>query len=235
MFDSFGLTPPRRYLVAVQDHGYSPLESNRKFRFRHWEQFLETGRPLETLLYQKVPDYLTRMRSIQETWPEALVMDTGAAAILGALEDDRLPDRAETLLVVNIGNEHTLGAWLEEGVLKGIYEHHTSFLNRDKLLNHLDRFIAGEISNDQVFEDRGHGCLNRAPWKQGQPPLWVTGPRRAMLAGSSAQMAAPFGNMMLSGCFGLLRAFRGKKAPSPLAEREGTIGPDGHEITKTPG
>ena len=71
--------------MAVQDHGYSPVESNRQFRFRHWEMFLAGGQPLETLLYQQVPDYLTRMRAIQDTWPRARVMDTGAAAILGCV------------------------------------------------------------------------------------------------------------------------------------------------------
>jgi hypothetical protein len=32
-----------------------------------------------------------------------------------------------------------------------------------------------------------------------------------MLAGARAVMAAPHGNMMLSGCFGLLRAFQWRK------------------------
>jgi hypothetical protein len=47
------------------------------------------------------------------------------------------------------------------------------------------------------------------------PPCWrvpliVTGPRRELLAGSElpAEFAAPHGDMMLTGCFGLLRALR---------------------------
>ena len=41
-------------------------------------------------------------------------------------------------------------------------------------------------------------------------PLIVTGPRRDLLAGSElpAEFAAPHGDMMLTGCFGLLRALR---------------------------
>jgi uncharacterized protein (DUF1786 family) len=208
LFASFELARPRHYLVAVQDHGYSPVESNRQFRFRHWEKFLRTGQPLETLLYRQVPDYLSRMRAIQDTWPRARVMDTGAAAILGALEGDRPADKGDELLVVNIGNEHTLGAWLADGALKGIYEHHTGLLNAEKLFDHLDRFVAGEISNEAVFADRGHGCLNISPRPGKKPRLLVTGPRRHLLAGTKAEMAAPYGNMMLSGCFGLLRAYR---------------------------
>ena len=41
-------------------------------------------------------------------------------------------------------------------------------------------------------------------------PLIVTGPRRELFAGSSqpAEFAAPHGDMMLTGCFGLLRALQ---------------------------
>ena len=50
------------------------------------------------------------------------------------------------------------------------------------------------------------------PGAAGAPrvPLIVTGPRRELFAGSSlpAEFAAPHGDMMLTGCFGLLRALR---------------------------
>jgi uncharacterized protein (DUF1786 family) len=216
-FEAFGLDRPRYYLVAVQDHGYSPVESNRKFRFDHWREFLEREQPLESLLLQEIPPYLTRMQAIRESWPAALVMDTGAAAILGALEHEGLNDgMPPNCLVVNIGNEHTLAAWLVEGELKGIYEHHTFFLNREKLLGHLEAFVLGRITNRQIFEDQGHGCLNHGPVQDFPATFLVTGPRRAMLVGSRAVMAAPHGNMMLSGCFGLLRAFRHREALSGI-------------------
>jgi uncharacterized protein (DUF1786 family) len=199
--------------VAVQDHGYSPVESNRKFRFDHWRTFLEREQPLESLLLREVPPYLTRMQAVQETWPRALVMDTGAAAILGALEHEGLNGRPpDQCLVVNIGNEHTLAAWLVEGALKGIYEHHTFFLDREKLRAHLYDFVLGRIDNRQIFEDKGHGCLNLAPVQGFPSSFLVTGPRRALLEGTRAVMAAPHGNMMLSGCFGLLRAYIGREA-----------------------
>ncbi len=210
-FEAFGLNRPRHLLVAVQDHGYSPVESNRKFRFDHWREFLEREQPLESLLLQEIPPYLTRMQAIRETWPQALVMDTGAAAILGALEHEELNGRTpEQTLVVNLGNEHTLAAWLVGGALKGIYEHHTFFLDREKLLTHLEAFVLGRLSNQQIFEDQGHGCLNLSPAPTFSSTLLATGPRRALLAGTRAVLAAPHGNMMLSGCFGLLRAFRGR-------------------------
>jgi uncharacterized protein (DUF1786 family) len=209
LFKAFGLVLPEKRLVAVQDHGFSPLESNRRFRFQQWEAFLESGKPLETLLYRHIPRHLTRMQAIREIWPEALVMDTGAAAILGALEDEAVKGLVSApLLIVNIGNEHTLAAWWAEGRIKGIYEHHTGLLNREKLSIQLRHFISGRLTNDQVLEDMGHGCSNQWPSDTLSFPLVVTGPRRAMLDKGSAIMAAPFGNMMLSGCFGLIRALR---------------------------
>ncbi|MBI4764524.1 MAG: DUF1786 domain-containing protein [Deltaproteobacteria bacterium] len=209
LFGSFGLVLPDLRLVAVQDHGFAPQESNRRFRFKQWEDFLASGKPLETLLYQDIPAHLTRMKAVQETWPQALVMDTGAAAILGALEDEQLIKMGSpNILIINIGNEHTLGAWMVEGRLAGIFEHHTFFLNREKLLTDLKGFVSGKLTNEQVLQDEGHGCLNNAPWKGRFPPLIVTGPRRGLLARARVLMAAPFGNMMLSGCFGLLRAYR---------------------------
>lgn len=209
LFESFGLVLPEVRLVAVQDHGYSPRESNRRFRFKHWENFLASGKPLETLLYRIIPSYLTRMKAVQEIWPQALVMDTGAAAILGALEDEKVKKlNSHRLLIVNIGNEHTLAAWMVEGRLVGVFEHHTFFLNKEKLMTDLEGFVSGRLTNEQVLLDSGHGSLNFSPWEGQFPTLIVTGPQRGLLALTPAIMAAPYGNMMLSGCFGLLRAFR---------------------------
>jgi uncharacterized protein (DUF1786 family) len=209
LFESFVLPLPEIRLVAVQDHGFAPHESNRRFRFKQWEDFLFSENPLETLLYQDAPAHLTRMKAVQETWVQALVMDTGAAAILGALEDEQVKKMdSPHRLIVNIGNEHTLAAWMVEGRLKGIFEHHTFFLNQEKLLIDLQGFVSGQLTNEQVLTDQGHGCLNTSPWEGRFPQLIVTGPRRGLLAQTAVIMAAPFGNMMLSGCFGLLRAFR---------------------------
>ncbi|MGC1401888.1 MAG: DUF1786 domain-containing protein [Thermodesulfobacteriota bacterium] len=208
-FKAFGLILPEDRLVAVQDHGFSPEGSNRRFRFQQWEAFLTSGKSLETLLYQNIPEHLTRMKAVQEIWHQAQVMDTGAAAILGALEDEQVKGlQSPNFLIVNMGNEHTLAAWLVEGRIRGIFEHHTVFMDKEKLLNNLEGFVSGRLTNDQVLQDRGHGCLNIIPMEKASFPIMVTGPRRAMLAQTRAFMAAPYGNMMLSGCFGLRRAFR---------------------------
>jgi uncharacterized protein (DUF1786 family) len=208
-FQAFSLRSPDHYLVAVQDHGFSPSESNRRFRFRQWEDFLRSKQPLETLLYRDPPVHLTRMKAVQEIWPQARVMDTGAAAVLGALEDEKVSVLGgRTRLIVNVGNEHTLAAWMVEGIFQGLFEHHTGLLTQEKLLQQLNAFITGDLTNDQILLDGGHGCLNHSPQKVPTSPLVVTGPRRGLLSQTPVLMAAPFGNMMLSGCFGLVRAFR---------------------------
>jgi uncharacterized protein (DUF1786 family) len=125
------------------------------------------------------------------------------------MEDEKVKKlNSPHLLIVNIGNDHTLAAWMVEGRLRGIFEHHTFFQSPEKLMDDLQGFVSGSLTNEQVFQDRGHGCLNFAPWEGQIPSVVVTGPKRKMMANAPVIMAAPYGNMMLSGCFGLLRAFR---------------------------
>ncbi len=56
-------------------------------------------------------------------------------------------------------------------------------------------------------EDGGHGAVLAEPVPDSLP-LVATGPRRALLEESSLpfELVAPHGDMMLTGCFGLLRA-----------------------------
>jgi uncharacterized protein (DUF1786 family) len=142
------------------------------------------------------------------TAPEPLfLMDTGPAAILGALED-AVVAAADPVVVLNVGNFHTIAALLHGRRIGGLFEHHTGQLTRPKLEQYLDALAIGALSNDQVFDDMGHGALelgvNASPPKR----LAVTGPRRGLLDGSrlNPHLAVPHGDMMLAGCFGLLRA-----------------------------
>ncbi|MDP2046309.1 MAG: DUF1786 family protein, partial [Deltaproteobacteria bacterium] len=67
----------------------------------------------------------------------------------------------------------------------------------------------GRLTNDEVFDDQGHGCAY-APDFTGKDSFAftvVTGPRRRLAHGGPGVFAAPFGDMMLSGCFGLVAAF----------------------------
>jgi hypothetical protein len=70
----------------------------------------------------------------------------------------------------------------------------------------------GSLTHDEVFDDHGHGAfiVNPAPFQLDQRDFGVvvTGPRRLMMTDSSLRpyYAVPFGDMMISGCFGLLVA-----------------------------
>ncbi len=207
---SFEIPFPRYFAVAVQDHGFSPEASGRRFRFQHWENFLAQGGQIAALAYREPPAYLTRMGAIKDTLHGALVMDTCAAGTWGALLDPRAQEHlSQGLMVVNLGNSHTFAALVQSDSLWGIYEHHTGLLTPPKLFDHLARFQAGKLTNDAVFAGEGHGCA----YRPGYPPLEpfsltiITGPRRRLARGWPGVFAAPFGDMMLTGCFGLAAAF----------------------------
>jgi uncharacterized protein (DUF1786 family) len=83
-------------------------------------------------------------------------------------------------------------------------------LDEDKLSVHLDRFRKGYLSNQEVFDDMGHGChtLPGARDRGSFEHLSITGPNRERFAPLGGHMAAPYGDMMLTGCFGLVEALR---------------------------
>jgi uncharacterized protein (DUF1786 family) len=198
---------PEEFAVAVQDHGYSPHESNRIFRFRLWERFMAGGGCLKDLAYREVPNYLTRMQAVKDVLPEALLMDTGGAALLGALSDSRVRTAADGpgVVILNIGNQHTFAAIVRGKRILGLFEHHTAAVSREKVVDYLERLQGGTLTNCDILEEKGHGCI--VPDGRVKPALVaVTGPRRSMVSGMDYYFAAPYGNMMLTGCFGLLAA-----------------------------
>lgn len=197
--------------VAVLDHGAAPPgESDRVFRFRHLERLLRENNTLESFILTpaELPDYLTRMhavaRSIEGKMPLVL-MDTGAAAGLGASLDKNVAAHSYRL-AVNVGNSHTLAFHLSGSRVLGLFEHHTSLLSLSRLENLVEKLVSGELRSADIQEDGGHGAL---VLETGESPfVSATGPRRELLAHSQLNpcFAAPFGNMMLVGCFGLARA-----------------------------
>jgi uncharacterized protein (DUF1786 family) len=209
----FQVATPETVAVAVQDHGFSPAKSNRAFRFEQWADLLGSGNGFESLLYQTPPGHLTRMKAVTQSVPGAWVTDTCASAFLGALEDPWTDSRLEEgVTIVNIGNEHTVAALVKAKKIWGIYEHHTSLLDPVKLKDHLDRFRKESLTNREIFEDTGHGCRvlpgtgEASPFKH----LTITGPNRERFLSLNGHMAAPFGDMMLTGCFGLVKAVKEK-------------------------
>jgi uncharacterized protein (DUF1786 family) len=207
---SFEVPWPSRFAVAVQDHGFHPQGSNRRFRFRCWENFLEQGGRLSDLAYREPPGHFTRMAAVAQALPGVLLMDTCAAGVRGALLDPQAREHQESgLTVVNAGNAHTFAALVRGDRLCGIYEHHTGLLSSEKLFAHLRRFQQGQLTNTEIFDDQGHGCAYVPDFGNGGSFAFtvITGPRRRLAQGWPGILAAPFGDMMLSGCFGLVAAF----------------------------
>jgi uncharacterized protein (DUF1786 family) len=206
--------------VAVFDHGDSPPGySDRRFRFDHLRRQLDQGgRQLTEFCYlwHEVPDYMTRMAAVVECAVPAeplLLMDTAEAAVLGALEDQRVAS-APCKVVANLGNEHTLAFHLHGSTIQGLFEHHTGELTLQKLESYLRGLTRGDIDGQQVWEDQGHGAITLDGGEE-IGFLSATGPQRHMLEGSTLDpyLAVPHGDMMLAGAFGLVRAWAEKHEP----------------------
>ncbi len=138
-----------------------------------------------------------------------VVMDTAPAAVLGATLDQRVAAPARKL-VANIGNFHALAFRLGPGGIEALFEHHTGMLDVARLDTLLAALAGGSLTNADVFDSMGHGALvfDAAPLalEAGEFGIAVTGPRRAMLRDSHLRplFAAPYGDMMIAGCLGLL-------------------------------
>ncbi|MCF8066645.1 MAG: DUF1786 domain-containing protein, partial [Desulfarculaceae bacterium] len=94
-------------------------------------------------------------------------------------------------------------------------------LDTKSLAGQVERFIQGVLDEDEVFAGHGHGVarLPQAPRGLPGPPV-ITGPQRRMAQGLGWKTAVPHGDVMLSGCFGLLAAARnwaGETDPLPAA------------------
>ncbi len=201
----FGISLPDNFAVAVQDHGYSPLASNRIFRFEHFRDVIKKGGALNSFVYKgDIPMRFSRMKAVERTLPGALLMDTGMAAIRGALLDE---NAKPPYLAVNIGNGHTLAGIVDGDRLVSYLEHHTRQMIASKLDDYLERLCGGTLDFREVFDDGGHGCYIGEATEPGS--ILVTGPRREIMRRSKLDFhfAAPFGDMMLTGCFGLMDAY----------------------------
>jgi uncharacterized protein (DUF1786 family) len=231
-FASLGVNPRiDGFALACLDHGAAPPGySDRLFRFEHLRRVVEKENDLLAFAYlpEDVPPYLTRARALLTSAGSdtpAVFLDTAPAAALGALQDPLIGD-AERQVVLNLGNSHTLAFHLRGTYVYGLFEHHTGLLSRDDVESLTERLVAGTLTQEEVFGGNGHGVCYVAPAPQDDDVfVAATGPQRGKLAGSRLRphFAAPHGDMMLSGCFGLLRAFAAKH-PASREEIEAALG-----------
>jgi uncharacterized protein (DUF1786 family) len=212
--------------IAVFDHGAAPPGySDRQFRFDYITQRLHRYIDLSTFAFlgAGVPPIMTRLQAVADSAKDAgapiVVMDTAPAAVLGATLDEPPVPAHDRFMVVNIGNFHTIAFRMKGVTVEGVFEHHTGMLDQAKLEHLLRALAAGTLTHQEVFDDHGHGALIMPAARSasagsaggaslGDIRLVVTGPRRDMMRGSSLHpyFATPFGDMMLTGCFGMLAA-----------------------------
>jgi uncharacterized protein (DUF1786 family) len=206
--------------VAVFDHGNAPAGvSDRQFRFDYLDERIRARNSLATFAYLStdVPKIMTRLQAVADSAPNLpcplVVMDTAPAAILGADFDPVVAKRRQKV-ICNVGNFHTLAFRLGEKGIEGVFEHHTGEINLPKLESLLRRLADSSLKHADVFDDMGHGALMYTDevfeFGQDDFDVVVTGPRRSLFHHSSLILhpyfSAPFGDMMIAGCFGLLGA-----------------------------
>ena len=199
--------------IAVQDHGYNENMGDRDFRFEKFrEKLKEPIKPEEFAFKGNVPDYYTRMKAVERSVEKEgidiapLVMDTKFASITGMCYDS-LTSKLNSYIAIDIGNGHTTAASIEDGKIQGIFEHHTSSLTPESLENYLRRLADGIITNEEVYNDHGHGAHVINPISEIEKVI-VTGPKRELIEKTSLDWhhASPGGDVMMTGTVGLIKA-----------------------------
>ena len=205
--------------VAVFDHGDAPAGvSDRQFRFDYLDERIRIRNSLSSFAFlaDDIPPIMTRLQSVADSAGELdcplVVMDTAPAAVLGASFDPIVAQRKQNI-ITNIGNFHTLAFRLGETGIEGVFEHHTGEIDLPKLESLLGALADSSLKHEYVFDDMGHGALmySDETFEFGKDDfdVVVTGPRRSMYANNPKlrpYYAAPFGDMMIAGCFGMLAA-----------------------------
>ncbi len=227
--------------LGCLDHGAAPPGvSDRLFRFEHLRRVVEARNDLRAFAFlpEETPGYLTRARAMvaaADAGVATVFLDTGPAAALGALQDPNVGRQREQM-VLNLGNMHALAFHLEGTRIVSLYEHHTGELTAPQLEDFSRRLLDGTLRHEEIFDSKGHGAYhaNSSPARAGPekgrdalPVIAVTGPQRGKLRGSALEpyFAVPHGDMMVSGCFGLLWAFA-EKHPQHREEMLAALGLD---------
>lgn len=213
--------------VCAQDHGVAPPGvSHLDFRHRMFTAALDRHPVPQALLYRsdQVPAEMNRLSAIAgdvAALPadRVYVMDSGMAAILGASRDV-LAVNQKRILVLDVATSHTVGAAMEEGVLCGFFEYHTTDITAERLDRLLRDLADGKLSHRKILEEGGHGAYLRSAFGYDRVQLILaTGPRRALAERSTLPVVfgAPWGDNMMTGTVGLMEAVRLREGLSPIA------------------
>lgn len=214
-------------LVCAQDHGVPPPGvSHLDFRHRLYRERLEADPRPEALLFRadELPPALNRLAAVAASAArlptrEVYVMDSGMAAIAGASCDSHAPARGP-FVVLDVATSHTVCAAVEGGELAALVEYHTADLTRERLEALLEALVHGRLDHREVLAEGGHGAFTRrAVGPQALETVIATGPKRRLLLGSRLPIifGAPLGDNMMTGCVGMLAAWRRRRGLAPAA------------------
>lgn len=200
-----GLPLPHLVLAGAQDHG-NFIPGNRQGRIKNWQELLSAEPDPLKWIYTKAPDSLRRLKALQKK-TGGPVADSAVCAILGALSDPHILERSfrEGITLIHAGNAHTLAALIYQGKVYGIYEHHTNKHELALFQENLKQFRKHWLTEEVVHASGGNGlAFGKNVEEAGDfAPTFIFGPERALFAGEG-KFIAPHGDMLHTGCFGLL-------------------------------
>ncbi len=196
--------------IAAQDHGFVQGQSDRTTRIDFLKNYLKKG--LKDAFFsneRQIPNNFTRWQSLKRNLQENciekyIITDTAVIAALGATYDiKKFP-----VVTVDAGNGHTFAAIVDENSkIYGFFEHHTSMLTPKKVITYINKLVSGNISNEEIYNDGGHGAYMFESYSFKKLPIIVTGPNRNKLFEKYSDIvtfAAPLGDSMITGPVGML-------------------------------
>ncbi|NLI77623.1 MAG: DUF1786 domain-containing protein [Candidatus Riflebacteria bacterium] len=222
LLERFGEDPSRIAAIglSVQDHGYNTSdESSRHNRFRYFLDHLAKDQLPRSLVFTSgnLPEVFGRLKSgalcVSRFNPalRVVLIDTSFSAILGCALDPRVAAIHGPVLYINFGNGHVMACILDQGRIRGFFEHHTRILkNKPEIMKgYMTRLAEGTLPSEEVFHDDGNGCVTFDPLPFSRiAGCVVTGPQRHLMAKTGLPdylEAAPGGDMMMTGPLGILR------------------------------
>jgi uncharacterized protein (DUF1786 family) len=196
--------------VAVQDHGFSTKMGDRNFRFEKIRERLQTPLKVEDFGFTNVPKYLTRMKSVERSLNSLnpVIMDSKFAAVCGTCQDPNVA-KLNSYVVIDIGNGHTMAVSIENGFIQGVFEHHTSRLNPQKIEALVDKLVNATLTHLEIHDDHGHGAHVINPISNLEKVV-VTGPKRSIIEKTDLNYynAVPGGDVMMTGPIGLIKTVK---------------------------